>query len=349
MSKKILIEEVKNHDLWEKYLNQFPEANFLQSWNWKFFQEKLNKKVWALRLYDASDKQPMGSLALALVVGEKARRANYLTIAGGPLLNWIAEDRQTIVLALLEHLRNLAKEEKISFVRVRPQVLDSPEFLELFQKLGFFKAPMHLTADLTLQLDLSLTEEELLMQMRKNTRYEIRKAKKLGIVIKFSQDPTELKNFYQIQLNLAKRQNFVPFSYQFLCQQFLAFVEKDQVVLIHAYLGKELLASAFVVFYRQEAVYHYGTSTLANAKLPGSYAVQWAAIREAKRRALKTYNFWGISPLDQVKHRFAGVSLFKRGFGGQEIAYLPAHDYPFSFNYHLVRGFEYLRKKIRKL
>lgn len=349
MLKKILIERVDNLLLWEKYLDYFPEANFLQSSNWKTFQEKLKKKTWALRLYSSSDQRIKTSLALALVVAEKAKRANYLTIAAGPLLDWHGENSKAIVLALIKELKMIAKKEKASFVRIRPQVLSSPDLLKFFSQLGFQRSPMHLTADLTLQLDLSLDEETLLAQMRKNTRYEIRRADKLAIVTRLSQDPSELQAFYQTQLDLAKRQNFVPFSYQFLSQQFLTFVKDNQAVLIHSYLKNQLLASAFVIFYRHEAVYHYGVSTLTNAKLPGSYACQWAAIREAKRRNLSTYNFWGISPSEETNHRFAGVSLFKRGFGGQEVSYLSAHDYPFSAKYYLVKGFEWLRKKNRKL
>jgi len=349
MSKKILIEIVNDLELWEQYLDQFPEANFLQSSAWKTFQEKMAKKVWAIRLFNSNQDKNRTSLALALVVTESARRANYLTIAGGPLLDWQNQDRQLIVQTLLDYLKTIAESEKISFLRLRPQALSTPELYNLFKDLGFQHSPMHLTADLTLQLDLSQSEEALLTQMRKNTRYEVRKAQKIGISTRLNKDPAEIRAFYETQVDLAKRQNFVPFSYQFLYQQFLAFLKNDQAGLIHSYYKDQLLASAFIIFYRHEAVYHYGVSTLANAKLPGSYACQWAAIREAKRRGLSTYNFWGISPANEDKHRFAGVSLFKRGFGGEEVAYLPAQDYPFSSDYLLVRSFELVRKKIRKL
>lgn len=349
MSKKILIEKVDDLELWEQYLDEFPEANFLQSSAWRTFQEKMDKKVWAIRLFESNQQANKSSLALALVITETAKRANYLTIAGGPLLHWQNNNHQLIIQSLLDYLKTIAESEKISFLRLRPQALSTPELHSFFKNLGFQRSPMHLSADLTLQLDLSQSEEALLAKMRKNTRYEIRRAQKLAISTRLSKNPAEIQAFYEAQVALAKRQNFVPFSYQFLYQQFLAFIKNDRVALIHSYLKNQLLASAFVIFYRHEAVYHYGVSTLANAKLPGSYACQWAAIREAKKRGLSTYNFWGISPANEEKHRFAGVSLFKRGFGGEEVAYLPAQDYPFSSDYLLVRSFELVRKKIRKL
>jgi len=119
--------------------------------------------------------------------------------------------------------------------------------------------------------------------------------------------------------------------------------------LIHAYKGETLLSTAFTIFYGREAVYHYGISTDENRNYPGSVACQWAAIREAKRRGLTRYNFWGINPADEKVHRFAGVGKFKRGFGGQEVMYLVAHDYPCSVWYYVIYCFEFLRKKIRGL
>jgi lipid II:glycine glycyltransferase (peptidoglycan interpeptide bridge formation enzyme) len=206
-----------------------------------------------------------------------------------------------------------------------------------------------LTADLTLQLDITKTEDELLVQMRKGTRYEIKKAQKLGITTEVTTDIAHIEEFYQHQLEVAQRHNFVPFSFQFLHEQFAAFLPDQQVALINSYFDSQLLASAFIIFYNNEAVYHYGISTEANAKLPGAYATQWAAICEAKKRGCTTYNFWGIAPEGKTDHRFAGVSLFKRGFGGSEVEYLPAHDIPLSPVYWGPWLFETIRKKLRHL
>jgi lipid II:glycine glycyltransferase (peptidoglycan interpeptide bridge formation enzyme) len=186
--------------------------------------------------------------------------------------------------------------------------------------------------------------------MRKTTRYEIKRAEKLGLKIEHESDPKLITTFHQQQLDLAKHHGFVPFSYNFLYHQFTTFLADNQVELISSYSGDKLLATAFVIYYSQEAVYHYGISTPENRSLPGSYACQWAAIKEAKKRGLTRYNFWGIAPNNAPKdHRFAGVSLFKRGFGGQEVAYLPAHDLPTSSLYKAVSLFESLRAKKRRL
>ena len=106
---------------------------------------------------------------------------------------------------------------------------------------------------------------------------------------------------------------------------------------------------SFIIFYGQEAVYHYSGSSDKLRHIPASSLLQWRAILEAKRRGLARYNFWGIAKSDNLKHRFAGVSLFKKGFGGERLDYLRTHDLPVSPVYYLTYLFETLRNKSRHL
>lgn len=339
--------EVDDEQVWETAVAGLPQANFLQSFAWGMFQQQLGRRVWRLAVTNSKQQQDLPILGICQVVKETAKRGAYLSVAGGPvLMNGIDEQAYQVIFA---HLSNLAKQERADFVRVRPQLLDTPAVRQLFAGAGFKLAPMHLTADLTLQLDLTQTSEQLLAGMRKSTRYEIKRADKLGIKVEFSSSANDIQEFYEQQLALAKKQKFVPFSYKFLHEQFKAFAQQNQVLLIKSTLDDHWLASAFVIFYGQEAVYHYGISTPANQKLPGSYACQWAAIQEAKERGMQRYNFWGIAPENQPNHRFAGVSLFKRGFGGTEVAYLPAQDLPTSWKYPFIASFETWRRKLRRL
>lgn len=341
MNMEIITKDVVDKNSWEKFIGAHPEANFLSSWNWGVFQEGLGKQVFYRGYY--SSEQLLG---VSLIIQEDAKRGRYLTCAGGPILDWQV---QKLVHHWCDDVRTLAHKQDAAFVRVRPQIHDTSNNHKLFADLGFKPSPMHLTADLTLQLDLELSLDELLAQMRKSTRYEIRQAQKLGVVTRESTDPAEIELFHQHQLALATKHGFVPFSLDFLKRQFQVFAADGQACLIHAYFQDKLLASAFVIYYGSEAVYHYGISTPDNQKLPGAYAVQWAAIARAKELGIKRYNFWGIAPEGSQNHRFAGVSLFKRGFGGKEVAYLKAHDLPVKSSYLLTKLFEQARAKYRHL
>lgn len=339
----ITIDQVRDKDTWEAFLNKREESNFLQSWHWGEFQKNLGKHVELLGLY----KGTANLVGVMLGVVEAARRGRYMTVAGGPLIDWTDHEQ---VSAAVQGLKEAARRTNCAFVRIRPQAEQTPETMAIIASAGFKKAPMHLTADLTSQLDLSPSTDELLANMRKTTRYEIRRAAKEEIVVETSLNVADLQEFYSIQVETAKRQGFVPFSFEFLTEQFKVFAHAGSALLYKAYKDKTLLAEAFVIFYGNEAVYHYGASTDEGRRLPGAYIIQWEAIKEAKKRGMKRYNFWGVVPPTETQHRFFGVSIFKRGFGGHEVQYVPAQDLVIDpVRYTMNAAVETVRRKVRRL
>ena len=326
---------------WEKFMSQHDEANFLHSWYWGNFHERLGHKVERRGFY-------YGDKLVGIVQGvvEPARRGRHLVIAGGPIIDW---SDKALIKAWVKEIRNIARSNKCIFIRVRPQLINDEKNRKTFKELGFKKAPMHVTADLTSQLDLTKTDEELKKAMRKGTRYELNKATRIGIKVESATDTQFLDEFCQLQFKTAERQGFVPFSKKFLTTQFEAFAEAGKVVMYRSTYEGKLLAMAFIIFYGPEADYHYGASTELAREYPGAYAIQHEAIDEARKRGCKRYNFWGVTEHGQTKHRFYGVSVFKRGFGGEDVAYLPARDLVLSPAYALTFAFETARRKMRKL
>jgi peptidoglycan pentaglycine glycine transferase (the first glycine) len=327
---------------WEGFIQKHPEANFLQSWYWGEFHKKLGKQIERIGLYQGSDL-----IGVLSAVVEPARRGRYLTVSGGPILDW---ENNELIKTFDLSVKEIAVKHSCVFIRIRPQLIDNETSRAVFKSMGARPAPMHLTADLTSQIDLFPTEDELMSHIRKSTRYEIRQAQKLGIKITASTDPDEIDQFYAMQLKTAKRHGFVPFSLAFLKEQFATFAAENLAVLYKAEYEGKILAEAFIIFYGSEATYHYGASTVDGRKYPGAYLIQWEAIREAKRRGMSRYNLWGVAPKDQKDHRFYGVSIFKRGFGGAEIQYLRAQDIVINrIKYSVNFAVESARKRLRKV
>ena len=332
---------VENKDVWEDFVLNSPESNFLHSFNWGKFNQSLGFAVFRLGFYRQGKLK-----GVALLVKKTARRGTYLECPAGPLIPW---GEPGFFDHFLSSVKDIAAQEKASFVRVRPNLKDAPENHRLFKSRGFIRAPMHLHAETTLVLDLTQSEEELLRAMRKNTRYSIKKAQKMGVAIEMSASDADVKNLYDLQAEVVKRVKFVPFSLQYLLKQFQTFKPDNQIQLIKASYQGQLLAISFFIFYKDEAVYHYSGSSSRLREVPASYLLQWAAIKKAKARGKTRYNLWGIAPDDNPKHRFAGVTLFKKGFGGERGDYLPAHDLPLKWTYWVTFIFENLRRKQRQL
>lgn len=337
------VKPVTDAEVWEAFMALHPEANFLQSWLWGEFQAKLGRQVFYSGFYSGNQLK-----GVMLSVVEPARRARYLTVPGGPIIDW---QDAAMAKAAIQEMRRIGKQEKCVFVRVRPQLIDGPDSRQLFGKLGLKEAPMHLHAELTSQLDITPEEGQLASSFRKNTRYELKQAKKRGIVISQSTDAESINEFYELQLQTAQRHGFVPYGKKFLKEQFAVFAAAGKAVLYSAHTADgKLIAQAFVIFYNQEAAYHYGASTELGRKEPGAYLIQWEAIKEAKRRGCTRYNFWGVVKPEQTSHRFYGVSVFKRGFRGEDVEYLHAQDLilnPAKYLPNLV--IEKIRKRRRHL
>ena len=100
----------------------------------------------------------------------------------------------------------------------------------------------------------------------------------------------------------------------------------------------------------KEADYYEAASTILNRKLPGAYALLWQAMRNLKKQGFERFNLWGIAPAGQPNHRYAGVTTFKTGFGGEIVEYVPAHDLVLSkVGYLKDLVVEKARKKRRHL
>ena len=304
---------------WDEFITSHDDANFLHSWAWGDFHLARGKKV--IRRVALNSKDEI----IAAYVGqiETAKRGTYLAIAGGPIMDW---NKRNLREAVFEDIRKQAKKHNCVFVRIRPQITDTNKNREIFAMLGLKPAPMYLSVEYAGILNLAKSEDEILAGAAQGLRRKIRKANKAGITVETSTNPEDIKKFYEIERETAARHKFVEFSEDFLRKQFEAFAKYDEVKLYTAKLGDEILAQNFMIFYGNEASYHYGVSTELGTKYSGAPLLHMQAMRDARERGIVRYNFWGITGLDETKHRFYGVSQFKRSFGVDELKYLHAHD-----------------------
>ena len=338
----LTIRDVTDNKEWDGFVTSHPEANFLHSWQWGEFHVSRGRQIVRRGVY-------VGKKLEGVYEGvvEKARRGTHLAVAGGPIVDWRNDE---VVQLLRDDMKKQGEAHGCVFVRVRPQLERSEESLHLFERLGFERAPMYLSVEHAGVLDLHKSEEEILKGMRQRLRRALRKAEKNNITVETSTNPEDIAEFYKIQLQTAGRHQFVAFSEDFLKKQFAAFAETGNAVLYTARHEGEILAQNFMIFYGNEASYHYGVSTELGTKLSGAPLLHMQAMRDARERGIGRYNFWGIVEEDDVKHRFYGVSVFKRGFGVDELKYVPAQDLVLKPGlYRLTKLVESLRRKVRKV
>ncbi len=343
------IREITNKDEWEGFFLQCGEKTFLQSWNWGEFNVKTGSQIWRFGVYE-SEKL----LAVALIMKISARRGTFLFIPHGPVIlgDLAAKDKKEILELLVLQLVDIAKTQEANFIRVSSLFSDNEENQNIFLDLGFRPSPMHASAyEATWRLDIYPEEEELLRNMRKTTRYLIKKvAENPDVSIEISSDPQNIEIYQQLNRKVAKRQRFVPFSDSFIKNEFEIFDKDHEVVFIFGKNKGEITAGAMVIFWQGIGFYHQAASLGEFSRLSIPYLLQWEAIKEAKRRGCSVYDFWGFTdPKNFPKHPWAGPTLFKMGFGGYSRNYIKTQDFVVSKKYWLTYIIESLRKAKRGL
>ncbi len=333
--------DIDNRELWDNFIISRPESNFLQSWDFYDFHLSRGKQV-IRRAVLSKDGTIIAAYAGVI---ESAKRGRYMAIAGGPILDW--KDKKLVKL-VFDDIKSEGLKHNCVFVRIRPQLELSTDSLAQMRQLGLSRAPMYLSVEYAGILNLENSEEEILKNASQGFRRKLRKAEKADIIVETSTSPKIIKTFYELEVAHAKRQGFVAFSESFLSKQFTAFANHNEAIMYIAKKGGEILAMNFMIFYGNEASYHYGVSSPLGTKYSAAPLLHLEAMREARERNIKRYNLWGIVGPEETSHRFYGVSEFKRSFGCSELKYTPAHDLVLNKRKYLItKVIETTRKKLR--
>lgn len=339
------VKEITKKKVWENFVKKQRYNSPFQSWNWARFERGLEGKFDTFGMFEGGEL--VGLIPIKHVL---AKRGRYLHLRHGPI--FVFENRE-IWGEFFKFIIRKAKQEKYWFVRMSPLIPQDIElkFADIFSHLK--ESPMHdVDAEITWVLDLAQTEEEILRGMRKNTRYYIKRAQRDGVEVIKTKESQMFPEFWKIYQDTVKRQKWSAYSEEYIRKEFETFRNDGQIELYLAKYKGEFIAGSMIVYYCDQAIYHHSGTLTKFLKIPASYLIQWEAIKEAKRRGFKWYNFWGISPLvmeggeykAQAEHPWAGLTFFKLGFGGKVRQFIHAKDLPVSKLYYLTRFFEGIEK-----
>jgi lipid II:glycine glycyltransferase (peptidoglycan interpeptide bridge formation enzyme) len=332
------VREITDRSSWEDFVRKHPDGTFLQSWKFGEMNEVLGDKPIYLGMY-RGDNVLKG---VALVIRVKAKRGDFLYLPYGPLVS-----DEDLLSDFFGYLKDLARKEKVNFIRVSPFVSDIPDNQKRFRSLGFRPAPLHMLAENLWILDLEgKDEDQIFGSMEKKHRNLIRRAKKDGVKVRTSILMPDVDSFLELHDETVKRHNFTPYPRDYFKSQVKLFGKDNEALVFTAEYNDKVLASSIVMYYGNSASYHHGASTSdpEYRKIPASYLMQWEAIQEALKRGCKFYNFWGIAPDNNPRHPFHGITHFKKGFGGRRYDLLHCHDMPVNPRYFLNWGVETFRK-----
>ena len=336
------VSSINDSDL-ELFVRNSKFSHFMQTSLWGNFQQKFDKKIYKLGFFKKNVL-----LGTAVVLIEKSKVGSLAYVPRGPVTDWTDRSiSDPIIYLLISHLRKI--EPNLFMLRIDP-ALEKSDFGDVdadLKAFGFFDAIMPIQVENAWVVDISQPLDDILTNMRKNTRYSIRRAEKNKVRVEVSTDIEDFELFYQLLHRLASTKHFAPFSKRYLEEEFRYFTKRKplfEIPFMRLFKAVDssgkMLASAMIMFYKDEAFYLHAASSLEGNKLLASYLIQWHVIKYAKDLGCKKYNLWGVLlEKDMIPENPGyGYSLFKRGFGGGLHSYIRTKEYPFNWiKYSLLR------------
>ncbi len=248
----------------------------------------------------------------------------------GPWLSW--ED-ETAVRAFFREVGSIADGKGAHTVKIEPEVREEQEGTKaLLRKVGFEKFRWDLNFKTTMVLDLEPPEEELMANMKKDTRYGIRRAGREGVEVVEDNSEAGIEEFWRMFEVTADRNGFWYRPHEYQVPMWRAMIEARQARLFFADHEGDRLAGMFVSNLGHKCWYSYGASTTEKRNLNPTYLLQWEAMRWAKERGVTYYDMVSIPSPDELHgdHPLYGVYKFKAGFGGEVKDFVGCLDLPIN-------------------
>jgi len=223
------------------------------------------------------------------------------------------------------------------FLRVEPESENQIKKYKLKKVTGHSLLAGQKSPKATRVLDLSLSEEDILAQMKPKTRYNIRLAEKKGVSVKISDSADVLYDL--LQKTASRDKGYVPHEKSYYEKMIKILSNKNLGHLFLAEHDGDPLAAIFVTIYGELAIYLHGGFNDSKRNLMAPYLCQWEAIKYAKKQRCKYYDFWGVAESDDPNDPWAGISRFKEGFGGEKVFFPGTYDYVLSPSWYNLLTF----------
>jgi len=318
---------------WRKFIAKSPIGDVLQTMEWGEIKRASGWEPFHAALMDG---EVICGAALVLKRRVTPIGHSIFYCPRGPTIDYTDASAFS---QLMGGIHSLARKERAILLKIDPAIAAPNHEIERLLREHRFRMPPEVSGGFggtqprsVMKLDLTKDEETLLANMKPKTRYNLRLAERKGVQVTDDCTEEDLRTFYDILLETARRDHFVvrSFSYFRLIWQHL--VRNDLARLFVARYEGEMLAGALAFVLGRQCWYVYGASSNRRRNLMPNYLLQWRMIQWAKSQGCEVYDFRGVSPERDgipLDDHLAGLNRFKSGFGAQYVEYLGEFDLPF--------------------
>jgi len=324
---------------------------FLQSSEWRNFQTTVGRKTFHLKNegFSASIVEHV-----LLIVGK------YFYCPRGPITSLKGEEfpisnfqfpnksqnsiSNDLIKSGMRELVGLAKKENAGWIRIDVENIQTLDLIKENITEKIVKAPHDMQPKEVFVIDISKSADQLLLEMKPKTRYNIKLAEKKGVVTSFAPSLSsghsslvtgEEKNkyieaFLRLTKEMAARQGITAHDEKYYRRMIESLPEEMLQIYVAEFEGK-IIAANLMLFYEETATYLHGASSNVSRNVMAPFLLQWQAILDAKEKGCVKYDFGGVKITDnhqQATNNWEGITNFKLGFSPntKPIEFLGSYD-----------------------
>ena len=250
------------------------------------------------------------------------------------------EPDEALLGFLAGHFEEWAGSVNASYIRIYPllpatvggsRIFTSDMFDSLLREKGYTEIE---PGQHTYWLDLTKTEEDLLKQMKRQTRYEIVHARDSQLSISRYDEPSEetFEAFWKLYHSLGRAKGFgtldkIQFREEIFSLLRAGFANLFMVLCQDKTINVSLASNLGRASYMYGAM-DPGFKLIPGCPSPGQFA-QWEMIRYMKHRNVPIYDMgFCPGPVPYKDHPQYSIWRFKYGFGGSHVQFMPAYGKP---------------------
>lgn len=327
---------------WNSLIAALPETHVLQTWEWAQVKARYGWEPMPTLWHDRQGEVAAAAMVLArkVPIGSHLTGVQMMYVPKGPLLrDWSDTGLRGQVLG---DLRALARRNRAIFIKIDPDVCTgegSPAdpgaitnstgeavIADLMSR-GWRFSEEQIQFKHTVLIDLTPSEEDLLMNMKQKTRYNVRLAGRRGVEVRVG-NVSDIGMLSQMYAETSLRDGFVIRDEGYYRAVWETFFQAGMAEPLIAEVEGEPVAAVVIFRFRGRAWYLYGMSRDMHREKMPNYLLQWEAIRRAKQAGCLVYDLWGAPDEFSESDSMWGVYRFKEGLGGKVMRHIGAWDLP---------------------
>jgi peptidoglycan pentaglycine glycine transferase (the first glycine) len=304
---------------WETLVKSKQSSGFMQSFFWADFKRNSGWETFKIGITE-NGRLVGGAIVMKYYFGPMS----FLYIPEGPILPYTNEAKSKDLLdKLIKEIDTLVTywgRYPTTHLRIEPRLSSLPSYATQFTKSPFNMEPKQ-----TRMINVRLTDDQLLSQMKPKGRYNIKIAQKYGIEVIKDDSKKGLKTFLKLYHPTKKRNDFKG-KEDWYFEKLFSLMEGRGTFYIAHQNGKPLAAS-LTLFFGKRVTYFYGASSNTDKEKMAPYLLHYHIMQEAREKGYHWYDLWGISENESdEKNSWYGFTQFKKQFGGKRFDFMCTYD-----------------------